>query len=474
MSYSDLIHKYFDGELESEEVLEETLFDALKSDADVRQDFTDHLRIRSLCQEDMTSITTPSECTQNVFMQLGFQIPGAVTQQAAVNGAAVAPAVPVSRRFMSYAITALVSSLLTIAVFMFALDSGELLTAEGDGTNDNNEAENSLASNKNTLAAGRSEIPVVRNILSDDASADSRSSGDVRSASAATASESVGDQALTQQPAETEIAAQERQGGFEGISSTNTSAISTADAAASDIQASEAFPAEEAPIPLQDVPDNDERSIPAVLASAMLPSAGNAPSAPQIGSREARILGTVGISLPVNENLPFSIAYRRIASSTNPNPRLTTDVVVSDPLLDNALSLVYNLSPQQAIGIEVSREAYGQEFTATVDGRPDQLVRQSPSYYWVAALYRHRIQEWELAEQLFPYFQVGLGAISSGESLGKFSGGMMRLVVGSQFFLTKNIVVNGGLEVSGISYSTSDLLETSYNTGFTYGIQVNF
>lgn len=74
MNYSKIIHNYLDGEISQLE--EEALFTELASNSELREDFNYQMKIQLVTKHDMNLISPPIECTNKVFSELGFSIPG--------------------------------------------------------------------------------------------------------------------------------------------------------------------------------------------------------------------------------------------------------------------------------------------------------------------------------------------------------------------------------------------------------------
>ena len=73
MNYNDLIHQFLDGELDS--VNEDVLFSNLSNNTEIREMFKQQVQLHLLTQNDMASITTPSESTNYIFSNLGLSVP---------------------------------------------------------------------------------------------------------------------------------------------------------------------------------------------------------------------------------------------------------------------------------------------------------------------------------------------------------------------------------------------------------------
>jgi hypothetical protein len=74
MANAKLIHDYLDGErVPAPE--EEALFNSLASDDELRKEFQRQVKLHTIAQRDMNSITPPAAVTDKVFAGLGFAVP---------------------------------------------------------------------------------------------------------------------------------------------------------------------------------------------------------------------------------------------------------------------------------------------------------------------------------------------------------------------------------------------------------------
>jgi hypothetical protein len=119
MHYDELLHRFFDDGLEDS--LEDSLFGRIAVDADLRRQFVDHLKLHSLIQEDMASITTPAHVKEQLFVQLGLTPPAVVhseltwTRKASLLLAAAGARV---LHYRGYIATALLAAGITAAFFV--------------------------------------------------------------------------------------------------------------------------------------------------------------------------------------------------------------------------------------------------------------------------------------------------------------------------------------------------------------------
>ncbi len=459
MSYSDLIHRYFEGELEGEEYLESALFNELHTNPEARQDFRDMLQIRSLCQEDMVSITTPSECTTTVFAQLGFQIPSAAQQSAAV--AATAVRFAGLRRMASYLLTAALASAFTAAAFLYMQpdDANEFSSA---GSAPAEELSSNRRIELDEMPTAPENVPPVVYSYSEESVADGTAQHAFRQnaqAAAGTTTAADGGQTGTVEHTDDNGAAPvtaQRQAPLLGDASMPASAVfgQNTEAAAQDAQT--------------------ESLIETISSAAALDGKLPAGAAAVQDGNAPRGFAIAGIDLSMLENKRIRVSFRRISS----NSSFATDVVESPSgntfLLDNAIGVSYQFDDYNAFGVEFGQEIYGQEFATEYRGLPGVPMQQRPALYWIGVNHRYDLNAFlELPDDLKLFEQTLLGAHNAGS--GAFTGGMVRAMFGAEYTVMRSLTLSAALEFSGISYSTAvSAMEFSYNTGFTYGISYKF
>ncbi len=459
MSYSDLIHRYFEGELEGEEYLESALFNELHTNPEARQDFRDMLQIRSLCQEDMVSITTPSECTTTVFAQLGFQIPSAAHQSAAAAAAAVRFAG--LRRMASYLLTAALASAFTAAAFLYMQpdDANEFSSAGGVPAEE-------LSSNHriqlDEMPNAPENVPPVVYSYSEESVADGTAQHAGRQNAQAAAGTTIADRGRTP-GAENAIdngaapVAALRQSPLLGDASMPAAAAFGDNAEAATSQDTQAKSLLETISTAAAIDGN-------LPAGAAAVQDGNAP----------RGFAIAGIDLSMLENKRIRVSFRRISSNSSYATDVTENPSGNTFLLDNAIGVSYQFDDYNAFGVEFGQEIYGQEFATEYRGLPGVAMQQRPALYWIGVNHRYDLNAFlELPDDLKLFEQTLLGAHNAGS--GAFTGGMVRAMFGAEYTVFRSLTLSAALEFSGISYSTAvSAMEFSYNTGFTYGMSYKF
>ena len=126
MDYSELLHDFLDGELDS--VHEDALFGALQRNENLRLEMKDLLEMRRAVEADKAAFLPSATSTNAIFTQLGFAAPAAAGGAAALGGqtAAVATSTGFGLAQMAgvFAGAALLTSLVFVGLIMPALEDG--------------------------------------------------------------------------------------------------------------------------------------------------------------------------------------------------------------------------------------------------------------------------------------------------------------------------------------------------------------
>lgn len=129
MRNEEILHRFFDEGLD--ESLEDSLFSRIAVDSELRRQFVEHMKLHSMIQEDVASITTPAHVTQKLFADLGLTLPetapiqttSAWTRRAAAVAAAFGTWL---LQYRGYIATAVTAAGITAIVFMYTGDSGRV------------------------------------------------------------------------------------------------------------------------------------------------------------------------------------------------------------------------------------------------------------------------------------------------------------------------------------------------------------
>lgn len=126
------------------------------------------------------------------------------------------------------------------------------------------------------------------------------------------------------------------------------------------------------------------------------------------------------------------------------------------------LGLLYQLSDNHAVGLEMGSEIFPMSFQGNVNGQVIQY-QQQPQSMWAGAAYRYTLSQ--LGSSGFaPFGQVLLGGTSFGP-LGRFTAGFQYSPVGPISFML-------GVEGTAMAYQFNSAWFTSSKLGLTYGVAV--
>ena len=128
------------------------------------------------------------------------------------------------------------------------------------------------------------------------------------------------------------------------------------------------------------------------------------------------------------------------------------------------LALLYQLSSQHSVGVEIGSESFPMSFEGMRNG---QLIRyeQQPVSTWAGITYRHAFAP--IGNSAFTPFAQGLLGGSQFGPLGRVAGGIQYSPSGPLTFIL-------GIEGSAMAYSFQNTWFTSSKLGLTYGMAVKF
>lgn len=128
------------------------------------------------------------------------------------------------------------------------------------------------------------------------------------------------------------------------------------------------------------------------------------------------------------------------------------------------VGLLYQLSDNHAVGVEMGSEVFPMSFQGDVNG---QVIKyqQQPQSMWAGASYRHTLSPLG-SSGLAPFGQVLLGGTSFGP-LGRMTAGLQYSPAGPLSFIL-------GVEGMAMAYQFNNTWFTSSKLGLTYGVAVRF
>jgi len=407
-SYNERIHQLLDGELDSPG--EAVLFGELAENSDLRSEFMQLLAIRTAVQQDRAGLVPPIALTNSVFTGLGITAPLAGAAAGAAGGA-------VATSWLTKALLPLTAALAAAGLTYGLMSSEQLGRGEPAARPDN-------------IAAHRAESSEQRTANSEQRVANSEQ----RAASSEQRTASSENMELRRLRAE-------------------VSRLSEALALAAMTEAEE--PAQ---IQVQDVqvePAEVPVSTTAIDLTHTITLARDTDPRVLMPMKEAPIV-------PEYQDYPsFLVQFRGLASSG-----LTqVSVAPQTSLMENAnLAMMYQLSPQHLIGVEVGNESFPMTFEGMRSG---QLIRyeQQPISTWAGITYRHSFAP--IGNSAFTPFAQGLLGGSQFGPLGRLTGGILYSPAGPLSFML-------GVEGTSMAYTFQDQWFTSSKLGLTYGMAIRF
>jgi hypothetical protein len=422
-SYNERIHQLLDGELDSPG--EAVLFGELAENSDLRSEFMQLLAIRTAVQQDRAGLVPPIALTNSVFTGLGITAPLVGAAAGAAGGA-------VATSWLTKALLPLTAALAAAGLTYGLMNSAQLGRGEPVARPDNiTRSEQRTASSEqlgrgepvarpdNIAVARPDNIAVARpdNITSSEQRTANSENMELRRlrAEVSRLSEALALAAMTEaeEPAQTQV---------------------------QDVQE------EPAEVPVSTTPIDLTHTI--TLARDTDPRV-------LMPMKEAPIV-------PEYQDYPsFLVQFRGLASSG-----LTqVSVAPQTSLMENAnLAMMYQLSPQHLIGVEVGNESFPMTFEGMRSG---QLIRyeQQPISTWAGITYRHSFAP--IGNSAFTPFAQGLLGGSQFGPLGRLTGGLLYSPSGPLSFML-------GVEGTSMAYTFQDQWFTSSKLGLTYGMAIRF
>ena len=405
-SYNERIHQLLDGELDSPS--EAILFSELAENSDLRSEFMQLLAIRTAVQQDRAGLVPPIALTNSVFTGIGITAPLAGAAAGAAGSA-------IATSWFTKALMPLTAAL-AAAGLTYGLMSSEQRVASSEQRVASREQR--VASSEQRVANSEQRVAnsKQRTANSEQRTASSEN-GELRRlrAEVSRLSNALALASMTEveEPAQTQV---------------------------QDVQE------ELAEVPVSTTPIDLTHTI--MLARDTDPRV-------LMPMKEAPIV-------PEYQDYPsFLVQFRGLASSG-----LTqVSVAPQTSLMENAnLALMYQLSPQHLIGVEVGNESFPMTFEGIRSG---QLIRyeQQPISTWAGITYRHSFAP--IGNSAFTPFAQGLIGGSQFGPLGRLTGGILYSPAGPLSFML-------GVEGTSMAYTFQDTWFTSSKLGLTYGMSIRF
>ena len=420
-----LLNGFIDGELNTVE--EETLFERLSMNSELRSQLHDVRAIRNTTRNYAVALIPPASLTQATFARLGFTSPvptGVTTGAMTLLPASI---IQFFKRYWLAIISIIFSSLLTtIIILSLSKDSNP-----GVSSNNSNPSSSQMKTGENTQQQTSTQSSAqlkTENNQQQQASPQSTASDQQLTRS------NNSDQrlpALTQRPNPV----------------TTPSRVSQ---------------------PLNYiVPDNNtlpqNESVPDIMDfqnfSATEPIQNQDPQI-SIGQEVYQR------NLFFAPNLPpdFSVEYRTLASRSYPDATISSK---SDPWFSNmSIALLYALNDHHKIGLEAGQEAFPQHYSGTENGN-NVRYEQNLLTQWIVAAYRYRINGFDFLGRIDPFVSVGVGATVQAWPLGRSS-------IGIEYSPEEHLAFRLGIDGSILFYPFQSAWFSTKKLGLTYGVSIGF
>lgn len=402
MNYEELLHEYFDGGLGEQQ--EAVLFAALAHDAVLRQEFGDFMQLRNVARNEAAVALPPASLTAAVFSGLGYQTDSS-RETAPAPVAIVPPAGGSVASLLPYAVTAFLSSVLTafIVLLFIVPDAGE---------------EKSNASTH----VGWQQQSTQNTDFSSAGTGQTRYEETTQAKEAGTAKTT--------------------------LSVARNSAHSVM---ASSGQEEQVFHSSEVTLP-------PITNVESVAPYEHISIASHSTNHYALASEEA-IPSLFFFAEDIGQ---FDIALHSSSAVSFPSVDVPTQTrTLTAPL---SVSVLRRLSDEHAIGADVGREAFAQEFTQMLHGE-QVTVLQNPTLWWGAAAYRYTPESlrWE---NVAPFLQLSLGVTQ----VGPFG----RARCGANWTPESRVMFSAGIEGSALAYPVEGSVFTTTKLGVFYGLGVRF
>ncbi len=473
MQHTELLHRFFDEGLE--ESLEDVLFEQMASDAELRGEFLEHLRLHSIIQEDAAGVTTPSHVSQELFINLGLTPPETVDTAAPPGFRKQVAALAIGLHSFiverqRYFYTAALSSLATV-LLIFGLNIGDesSATAEGDSVLTQPSSE-TVSKEAAQAGQGAHEGPATTEL---------RDAGAVEGTVGT--SQRIGSAGRPSGPTIGEGGSGTTYAGVLGTQSSEPRQAGVPVATRSDAFA------------------NDLVSAATAAEEHLAAEAEHSAEAHDLLHVRAIVLNDIPMTLPEEHvperhwhffqpgprtNLLSNMVFelQKLVGTSYPNVDLPHN---SHKVFENmALSAVYKVTEHHAFGFEYGRENFGREYTSTVvplqaplDVSVQEMFTPPASAMAVqsrdnrmldifGAVWKLSLPDYGIAHIVYPYMRTFVGATRIGP-LGK-----VRL--GLELYPSNFSALNVGLEGGVFRYTEDDAAYYTTKLNITLGVAIGF
>jgi len=136
---------------------------------------------------------------------------------------------------------------------------------------------------------------------------------------------------------------------------------------------------------------------------------------------------------------------------------------INEPLLNNfAIAIMYDFAPNHSIGLELGQENFLQEFSGVENDIPI-IWKQNYIGFWGGAAYQYTMNDYSILQ---PYVRAFVG--------GTRIGPLAKATIGANYVMSSKFSTFIGWENTGLFYQYQDNFFSSYKSGITAGMKVNF
>lgn len=464
MTQSELLHRLFDEGLS--EPLEHALFARMATDPELRRQFAEHLKLHSMIQEDVGSITTPAHVTEELFRNLGLTpeptaVAGTSGQWSTRVRNTAAAGLLLLQRYRTYIATAVVSAAVTALI----------LVATGD-----RDVREDDASRRGAAPAIIDDDNAATSAVDQRAATNTMRSEAVRSARAASLPAITGSARATIPVAA--IVPPARSG--EAAWTLDAEAHQPPTPAMASMTRTDALVVHPATLGMAESRSSSMESAAAnVLARPVTVMEAPPADAAPLSGIHSFFIPAPRTSLLTN----LVVELRKLYGQSFPDVNVQHN---SHKVFENmAISTVYKVTEHHAVGVEYGRENFGQEYLRTrqtptvrladlsiMDVTPVPremtvlLTRDNRMLDVVGAVWKLSLPEYGMFGMVYPFMRTFVGATKVGP-LGKVR-------VGLEMFPSNNSMLNVGVEGGMLRYSVENAAYYTSKLNLTFGVAVGF
>ncbi len=426
----DLLNGFIDGELDYHQ--EETLFERLSLDGELRAELHDTRLFRSTAQAYALTLIPPASLTKDTFNKIGFIYPPIQLPVSEFSTILSGTGAFLRRFWLSVLFFFLI---LGSASIFFISHNNDIASTAGPVVRED------LQSGKNNMQGGSYANSTQNNPSSSSSSVE-------KSPSSKNISSSNGSSAAVKSPSPENAGASQH---TQRIRNRPTADVNHELPKQTNAITEQSSPAQ---LRSQDLMDISVASIPTSQSIPVLAD----PS--EISVNQILIRPMFGFILPPN----FMAEYRAFSGRSNPAATIQSG---SDPWFQSMMAAVY-YSPWENhwFGIAFGQEPFAQHFSGT-DNNISVRYEQNLMSGWIAASYQYRFAAFHLGGVIEPFITASAGSTFQWWPL-------LRGTVGISYRPIRNISFIIGADGSLLAYPFQSTWFTTNKIGMTYGISLQF